>query len=427
MRIPFSLLLALNSITGAFSQEILQIPYAQQEKTIDGKDEDWSDGIKWQFQVKNPQQTDSNFDDSVQVRLEWDELYLYGLVQVYDHQFIKLRYGNDNPTLYLGDAVELYLDPLNDSRTKMDVNDYQFIMDIGGDRTTLKGDKHLADSMWLAPKENGAATIAFRFRTLLTGTLNMMGDRDSVWQLEFALPWAALGKTAAKDSLFRLDVCLDDMDSLIDLQPIPEGATIPCYAYGSLSGAKDFSFPDRWLECRLTGEAGFWLKLEKKYLRWWPMMLGLVLLLFLPTIFWQQRKIRQLRQVPIRADMRDDALTSLVQHIDNKTVSASGANAEVFDKLRTFILQNLHQDISPAELAQEAHMSLRQLQRLFREELQTTPNTFILLIKMEQAAGMLRAGKANISEIAYDLGFSDPAYFSRVFRKYHGVAPTAFR
>jgi len=34
---------------------------------------------------------------------------------------------------------------------------------------------------------------------------------------------------------------------------------------------------------------------------------------------------------------------------------------------------------------------------------------------------------ASIAQIAYELGFNDPAYFCRVFKRYSGVTPRAFR
>lgn len=45
---------------------------------------------------------------------------------------------------------------------------------------------------------------------------------------------------------------------------------------------------------------------------------------------------------------------------------------------------------------------------------------------MEEAAKMLLKNEFNVSEIAYALGFSDPAYFTRLFKKYFGESPSEF-
>jgi AraC-like DNA-binding protein len=46
---------------------------------------------------------------------------------------------------------------------------------------------------------------------------------------------------------------------------------------------------------------------------------------------------------------------------------------------------------------------------------------------MERAAAMLREGKQNVSEVAWALGFTDPAYFSKVFKKYFGRSPKEYQ
>ena len=87
------------------------------------------------------------------------------------------------------------------------------------------------------------------------------------------------------------------------------------------------------------------------------------------------------------------------------------------------MINNLEKDITPNELAQEMATSIRQLQRTFKDELSITPNTFITTIKMEEAAILLKAKEMNISEVAYAVGFSDPAYFTKVFKKYFNQNP----
>jgi len=52
---------------------------------------------------------------------------------------------------------------------------------------------------------------------------------------------------------------------------------------------------------------------------------------------------------------------------------------------------------------------------------------FVNLYKLRKAAEQLASGgQQNISEIAFDVGFNDPKYFSRIFRKVYGVTPSEF-
>lgn len=57
-----------------------------------------------------------------------------------------------------------------------------------------------------------------------------------------------------------------------------------------------------------------------------------------------------------------------------------------------------------------------------------SPHNFIQSVKLKTAARLLREeGDANISDIAYTLGFSSLNYFGKCFRSAFGVSPTAYR
>lgn len=57
----------------------------------------------------------------------------------------------------------------------------------------------------------------------------------------------------------------------------------------------------------------------------------------------------------------------------------------------------------------------------------TSTANFIRAIRLHKASQLLQDGAANISQVAYDVGFNDVSYFSRAFRKQFGVNPRAYR
>ena len=79
------------------------------------------------------------------------------------------------------------------------------------------------------------------------------------------------------------------------------------------------------------------------------------------------------------------------------------------------------------ELAGRLGLSARQLQRLFRQHLNTTPQAYARRVRLRQAAWMLRHTDKAIAAIASDCGFADAAHMGRVFRAEHGMAPGAWR
>ncbi len=92
-----------------------------------------------------------------------------------------------------------------------------------------------------------------------------------------------------------------------------------------------------------------------------------------------------------------------------------------------FLRANYSEDLSVAEIASAAGVSQSLLFRLFRESEQRTPAEMLCNIRMENAKRLLCDRKKKIGEIAALCGFSDFAYFCKVFREKTGTTPAAWR
>ncbi|MCE0498095.1 MAG: AraC family transcriptional regulator [Methylacidiphilales bacterium] len=71
--------------------------------------------------------------------------------------------------------------------------------------------------------------------------------------------------------------------------------------------------------------------------------------------------------------------------------------------------------------------SYAHLCRLFQAKFGISPVEYRNSARLERAADILRDPRRTIAEAAYTAGFNDPAYFSRMFRKRHGVSPSRAR
>lgn len=72
-------------------------------------------------------------------------------------------------------------------------------------------------------------------------------------------------------------------------------------------------------------------------------------------------------------------------------------------------------------------LSISQLYRKMNALTGTTPALFIRKMRLHRGMEMLRTVEINISEIAYEVGFSDPANFLRTFSKEFGSLPNEYR
>lgn len=92
-----------------------------------------------------------------------------------------------------------------------------------------------------------------------------------------------------------------------------------------------------------------------------------------------------------------------------------------------FIEHNFSSPISVSDIAAGAGISRSHLYRLFVEHLNTTPNEYLTRYRIKAAQELLGRHEVNVSEAAYSSGFSDPLYFSRVFKRIVGVAPSRYK
>jgi YesN/AraC family two-component response regulator len=80
-------------------------------------------------------------------------------------------------------------------------------------------------------------------------------------------------------------------------------------------------------------------------------------------------------------------------------------------------------DFDVDDLEKGLDMSKMQLYRKLKNLTSLAGNEFIRSIRLQQAKILLETSSLNISEVAYQVGFNDPAYFTRAFKKQYGRTP----
>jgi AraC-like DNA-binding protein len=92
-----------------------------------------------------------------------------------------------------------------------------------------------------------------------------------------------------------------------------------------------------------------------------------------------------------------------------------------------YLHQNFDRALSRDEIAQELGVSEDYLSRIFNQELGISPWDYLNRYRIARARELLRQSYDGIAEIGRRVGYSDPAYFSRVFRKITGMSASEFR
>jgi len=92
-----------------------------------------------------------------------------------------------------------------------------------------------------------------------------------------------------------------------------------------------------------------------------------------------------------------------------------------------FMHKNINVSLSLEELAKETNLSTSHYCLLFRKKTGQTPLGFFTYLRIQHACRLLDFSDLKIKQIAEELGFDDPYYFSRVFKKIMRLSPQVYR
>ncbi len=102
-------------------------------------------------------------------------------------------------------------------------------------------------------------------------------------------------------------------------------------------------------------------------------------------------------------------------------------NLEHAEKGAAFMQAHFAEGIGVNDVAEYLHMNNNYFSKLFKSKIGMTPAEYLHSIRNERALQLLIHTDLSIAEIAEKIGFSDPFYFSRWFKKINKTSPTAYR
>lgn len=100
---------------------------------------------------------------------------------------------------------------------------------------------------------------------------------------------------------------------------------------------------------------------------------------------------------------------------------------EEIEYARRYFNEHYNEPISIQDYAESRNMSVCWFQRNFKQIVSYTPMQYLLTIRVNNAASLLETTDYAMAEIAAIVGYEDPLYFSRLFRKVKGMSPSEYR
>lgn len=115
------------------------------------------------------------------------------------------------------------------------------------------------------------------------------------------------------------------------------------------------------------------------------------------------------------------------RYLNTEAAVGNSQIAEAIDKSRTYFSEHYNENIRIDEYASSLGMSTSWFIRNFKQYTGETPMQYILALRIHNAEILLKNPQYNISEISQIIGYENPLYFSRVFKKVKGLSPSDYR
>ncbi len=120
----------------------------------------------------------------------------------------------------------------------------------------------------------------------------------------------------------------------------------------------------------------------------------------------------------------------LLEDLREREIPSGSSNAVSRDRIQTmiaFIQQNYQEKLSLEDIARSASVSRSECLRCFRTCIHRTPFEYLLDYRIESAERLLRTTDASVLDIALSTGFSNGAYFGKMFKEARGIPPGLYR
>ena len=90
------------------------------------------------------------------------------------------------------------------------------------------------------------------------------------------------------------------------------------------------------------------------------------------------------------------------------------------------VKHHYYEDITLDQVAEELNISVFYLSKLFRKHMGINFTEYLTQLRIDHAKHLLQEGNKSIKEVAYAVGFNSQSYFSKIFKKYTGTAPSEY-
>lgn len=196
------------------------------------------------------------------------------------------------------------------------------------------------------------------------------------------------------------------------------------------------------LDLRATNAMGTWnpkirtvkIIVEPKFTEtiWFRLIIiiiitGILLGVFLTVRLIRRMKAKQKETLEAYLSLLEESKKELEQPV-SPSPTLSEEDEAIMNRIMTFVEAHISDsDVSVDDMAAAAAMSRSSLNRKMKSLVGLPPADFLREARIKRAQELLTMSRTSVAETAYRCGFTDPKYFSRVFRQSVGMSPSEYK
>ena len=119
-------------------------------------------------------------------------------------------------------------------------------------------------------------------------------------------------------------------------------------------------------------------------------------------------------------------LKQILSDVRLRIIGQADSRMDHMSAITQYVLDHYSEPISFEAIARIYGYSYSSFRKLFKQKSGKSPHEYLTDLRMEKAVELLYSRKYTVGEVAFQVGYDDSAYFSRVFRQKKGCAPSAY-
>lgn len=121
------------------------------------------------------------------------------------------------------------------------------------------------------------------------------------------------------------------------------------------------------------------------------------------------------------------AMIGLCEYLHGQLMRSRNQENRIILEIKEYIRQHYREKLSVAQIAANVYLSASYVCLLFKQETDTTIVQYITDLRIQESARLIRETNLRLLDISYEVGYQDMKYWSRLFKKSMGMAPSEYR